>query len=564
MAIVLTLREEEGQLAVTFDDQTVKTALESLPGIKILQADPFTNGQVLTAALGGEEMLQRLSDDADNLILLDCDDTADAFAWEFATLADHQFVCVKAGMLRTVPRNAPPISGNGTLNFIALAADPLVDEKGNPRDGYRLDLDNEMRAIRETLEKSGKNLKAERIPPTRDALIDSLMEGSAILHLSCHGNVVPTKDGPMAVLALETEDGTLDPLLGRDLLSVAPRGALRFVLLSACYTATGTQANLARALALSGVPITVGMQNPFPDPFSDDLAVKLYRGLLAGLKIGEALRLTRVALARHPYSVGLPVGYVSANGWIEALPIGEGTPSVGGLGKPGEVSLGGEIQPPRPLLGRNLELHQIAKLFSQGRRVITVAGTGGMGKTALAAAFAERFAWMWSRGVRAYSFANEVNAANFRYALMRALFGEEQAQQGAGLSEAQQREGILDAAREWNGLWLFDNYESVMDEKDKNADAESVHRLIYDLANGGAALLLTSRNQPADLPNELLYPEGSHSLHGLGDEAAWRSSFNTARKPRKMPRRINNLHPTFNAPPRDTRWRSLCWRASMM
>ncbi|MEP7134536.1 MAG: tetratricopeptide repeat protein, partial [Chloroflexota bacterium] len=49
--------------------------------------------------------------------------------------------------------------------------------------------------------------------------------------------------------------------------------------------------------------------------------------------------------------------------------------------------------------------------------------------------------------------------------------------------------------------------------------AESIHRLIYDLANGGAALLLTSRNQPADLPNELLYPEGSHALRGLGDEA---------------------------------------------
>ncbi|MEP7134260.1 MAG: CHAT domain-containing protein, partial [Chloroflexota bacterium] len=490
MALTLKLREEDGGLVVTFADQTVKTALEKLPAIASLQADPFTNGQVLTAALGGVEMLQRLADDPDNLILLDCDDTADAFAWEFATLRDRQFLCVKAGMLRTVDKTSEVLKTSevSQLNFIALAADPLVDEHFKPRNGYRLDLDNEMRSIRETLEKSGKKISAFRIPPTRNALIDSLMEGSAILHLSCHGNVVPTKDGPVAVLDLETEDGTLDPLLGGDLLSVASSGALRFVLLSACYTATGTQANLARALALSGVPITVGMQNPFPDPLSDDLAVKLYRGLLAGLKIGEALRLTRVALARDFHSVGLPVGYVSANGWSEAFPIGEGTPSVGGLGKPGEVALGGEIQPPRPLLGRNLELHQIAKLFSLGRRVITVAGTGGMGKTALAAAFAERFAWLWPRGVRAYSFANEVNVANFRYALMRALFGAEQAQQGAGLNEAQQREDILNAAREWNGLWLFDNYESVLDEKDKNADAESIHRLIYDLANGGAAL----------------------------------------------------------------------------
>ena len=105
MAIPLKLREEAGELVVTFDDQTVKTALDKLPAIDRLQADPFTNGQVLTAALGGDEMLKRLADDPDNLILLDCDDKADAFAWEFATLLrDRQFLCVKAGMLRVVPK----------------------------------------------------------------------------------------------------------------------------------------------------------------------------------------------------------------------------------------------------------------------------------------------------------------------------------------------------------------------------------------------------------------------------------------------------------------------------
>ena len=87
------------------------------------------------------------------------------------------------------------------------------------------------------------------------------------------------------------------------------------------------------------------------------------------------------------------------------------------------------------------------------------------------------------------------------------------------LSRNQQREVILSAAREWNGLWLFDNYESVMQIKEEDAEAESIHRLIADLANGDAAMLLTSREQPAGLRNELLYPERSHSLRGLGDEA---------------------------------------------
>ncbi len=196
MAITLKLREEEGQLVVSFDDQIVTTALGTLPAIDRLQADPFTNGQVLTAALGGDEMLKRLADDPDNLILLDCDDKADAFAWEFATLPDRQFLCVRAGMLRTVNKTSEVFKTSEVspppLNFIALAADPLVDRDSNPYDGRRLDLDNEMRSIRETLQNSGKNLTGRRIPPTREHLNRSLRQGPAVLHLTCHGNVVDT------------------------------------------------------------------------------------------------------------------------------------------------------------------------------------------------------------------------------------------------------------------------------------------------------------------------------------------------------------------------------------
>ena len=371
MAITLMLREDAGGLVVTFDDQKINTPLDKLPAIDRLQADPFTNGQVLTAALGGDELLKRLNNDPHKLILLDCDDTADAFAWEFATLPDRQFLCVKAGMLRTVPRQTQQTSEVSEtsevlkLNFIALAADPLVDEAGNPREGYRLDLDNEMKAIRETLKNCGKNLEAKRIPPTREELYKALRKGPAILHLSCHGNVVKTDHGAMAMLSLETNDGSHDPFLGSDLMNTR-RGILRMVVLSACKTATGTQANLARALALNGVPMTVGMQGSIDDRLSDDFATALYDSLFQGFTFGEALQQARQNIARNTRDVGLPVGYVSANGWSEAFPIQPGTPSVGGLGKPGESALGGEIQPPRPLLGRNLELHQIAKHFASG------------------------------------------------------------------------------------------------------------------------------------------------------------------------------------------------------
>ena len=402
MAILLSLHVEEQRLVVEFDDQhtSIPSLIEKLPTIERLQSDPFLHGITLTKALGGEKyLLERLQIDADNLILLNCDDQADSIAWEFATCSDGQFLNMKAGMLRTVDRDVSESTGSGTLNFIALAADPLVDEQGNPREGYRLDLDNEMKAIRAVLQNCGKNLEATRIPPTREVLNKALRRGPAVLHLTCHGNVVDTPNGKIAVLSLEKKDGSLDPLTGMDLLTMPPRGVLRLVFLSACMTATGTQANLARAVVNSGVPMSVGMQNPFPDPLSDEIATAFYDSLFAGLTFGEALRQARGNLAQHPASVGLPVGYVAKNAWKELLPLREGMSSVGSLGKPGVAALGGEIQPPRPLLGRNLELHQLAKLFTEGQKVITVAGTGGMGKTALAASFAERFAWMWPQGV---------------------------------------------------------------------------------------------------------------------------------------------------------------------
>ena len=81
-----------------------------------------------------------------------------------------------------------------TLHFVVLAADPLVDERGHAREGYRLRLDDELRAVRRTLNESGVDLLARRVPPTRDML----RRGPALLHLTCHGNVIPGPDGPLA------------------------------------------------------------------------------------------------------------------------------------------------------------------------------------------------------------------------------------------------------------------------------------------------------------------------------------------------------------------------------
>ncbi len=242
---------------------------------------------------------------------------------------------------------------------------------------------------------------------------------------------------------------------------------------------------------------------------SDALAVAFYETLLAGQSVAEAARQARhTLLMARPEAAGLPVIYVARESW-RPLPVQAGQTLVGGLGLPGQVQLTSEVQPPRPLMGRNRELHDVARLYRTGKRVVTVNGTGGVGKTALAAAFAERFAWRWPQGVRTVSFASDVvNAAAFSTTLLRALRGEAEAQ-------------ALAAARDWDGLLLVDNYESVLQGLDEhNAEAEGVHRLVAQLAEGGLRLLLTSRQQPAQLRGEVLYPGHDDPLSGLRERAA--------------------------------------------
>ncbi len=524
MALILQLRTSpEEAITALIDGQplAVPTPRQALPALAELQADPLEVGKRLTQALGGAALLDRLEADPDRLLLIDADEGARSIAWEYAALPDRQLLAVQFAVLRLVDRAAAP-AASGPLNFVALAADPLVDAQGQPREGYRLQVENELREVRRVLQASGIALQAQRVPPVKAALKRALLRGPAILHLTCHGNVINTPSGPLAILLLEDADGQADPLLGSDLVTMPPRGVLQGVLLSACHTAQGTQADLAYALVQNGVPFALGLQGAFPDKLSDDLAVAFYETLLAGCSVAEALRQARhTLLMAHPASAGLPVGYVARDSW-KPLPLQAGQPLADSLGLSGQIQLTSEVQPPRPLLGRNRELHDLAHLYSSGQRVVTVNGTGGMGKTALAAAFAERFAWRWPQGVRTVSFASDVvNAAAFRAALLRALRGEGAAQALAAADAETQLTAVLAAAREWDGLLLLDNYESVLQGvDDHNPEAEAVHRLVAQLAEGGARLLLTSRQQPAHLRGEVLYPGRDDPLAGLKETAA--------------------------------------------
>ncbi|MCA9941704.1 MAG: CHAT domain-containing protein, partial [Anaerolineales bacterium] len=463
MSVTLTLTTRAGRVSVQHEETILATTpVDALPALPAAQGDLREAGAHLLAALGGPALLALLPQNGGRIILdIPPSDPADRVPWEFACLPNGQLLACLHDWLRLVDADAPPLeSGAGDgLQLVALGADPLVDERGRAGDGYRLQLDREMRQLRRTLRESNKQVTAYRIPPTRQALRRALARPQATwLHLSCHGQVIETPNGPLARLLLEDDNGKTAYLTGKDLSAFAAMGSVRLVLLSACVTAEG-QANLTRALVHNGLPAAIGMQGSFADPLSDDLAAALYEALLQGWDLATAVRQARQALLDHPQMAGLPVLYARRGG-TAPLTLAAGRADLRRLDAAAAVRLPLEVQAPQVLLGRNQELYDLARLLhadAGGARVVTITGTGGMGKTALAAAFVERFGWRWPDGAVGVSFAaGEVDAARFRGELLARLTGDEQ----ADLPPRGQEEALLAAAREWDGLILVDNYES--------------------------------------------------------------------------------------------------------
>jgi len=490
VAVTITLSTADGQVVATHDGRRLAgpTPLATLPRItgdsNPYRISPIELGQRLYAALGGSALTDLLDADDDRLLTLVADEAAaDAAAagvpWEYAARPNGSFLACDYGFLRLLPdvRPARPAAA-APVNFIALAADPLVqnDEQRTPRTGYKLDIENELQAIGRVLAGSGISLTAQRLPPTVDHLRAALRRGPAVLHLSCHGEVIETQtaagNGHQAVLHLEDRDGMDAPLRGATFTAMPPAGVLRLVLLSACRSAASAlDASLARSLVLAGVPAAIGMQGDFPDALSDDLAASLYDFLLAGHPLGEAMRQARLAMADRPYAVGLPVAYV-ARGGDAPLPIQAGQPAVADLTAARYANVPLNLRPPRPFVGREAELHELARAFSNGIKVVTVVGTGGIGKTALAAAFAERFGWRFDGGVIGFSLADLPGLApeTMFLALLERVAGPQAAATMADRPAGQIAEAFVAAARQRPPLLLLDNYESVLQFLKKASD----------------------------------------------------------------------------------------------
>ena len=589
MAIQLTLTATpDHHLLAHLGDEahplTAPTPLTDLPRIdgdsNPFRLDPYGLGERLFAAMGGAALTDLLDQDDENLLLLITDERTAGFPWEFAATPERALLVEYYAVLRLLPqaRKPRPAQG-GPLNLVVLAADPLVDPQGRPfapptsgdpaRDAtatrYRLDLTTELDHIRRTLDQAERAVLAQRIPPTAAHLRRALRRGPAILHLSCHGSVIRQTDGQtisyQPVLYLEDAQGAADILRGDDLTRLPSPGVLRLVVLSACRTAAAAEsegpggdyplageANLARALVLSGsTPAAIGMQANFPDPLSAPFAENFYDSLLLGdgdsrAALGEGLRQARLAL-EDPATMGLPVAYIAPAG-EQPFPLSQGRAETHALDFGRFTNLPPSLAPPETFLGREETLYHLAQAF-ETNRVVTVVGSGGMGKTALSAAFAARFGWSWPGGVIGLSLADQPNrsAATLLHTLLTRLLGPAQLQQhlpdtGELPGSETLLELLLAEAPRRDPLLLIDNYETILQALDENgaagaeadplevdpAEAQILHRALHRLAAAGVALLLTSRRQPAGFPGERVFPSaaGGAGLAGLSPTAGTR------------------------------------------
>ncbi len=134
--------------------------------------------------------------------------------WEYAATRPGAFWAGDQPMLRLLEGARPtPPPPDGPPHVLVLAADPLVDEAGQPIT-QALDIESESRAIEGVLRSSRRLLVGRRLPPTQQHLRAALVGGPAILHLSCHGTVIPTDAGMLALLQLEDIHGKAVPLRG--------------------------------------------------------------------------------------------------------------------------------------------------------------------------------------------------------------------------------------------------------------------------------------------------------------------------------------------------------------
>lgn len=448
-----------------------------------LVQDPRPYGRRLFAALfpprsPAQEALAHLrrASGADGaLLLVSQDPQAQAVPWEYLYDGDD-FLGLTHHLMRGIPQGRRQGYGAAmpaeALYLVAVPSDPLLHD-GRPVP--ELDVRGELERLRDALQKAGAPYRATFLAPASlDALHKALAPRGRQTIIHFIGHCQGTEEG--AVLLFEDETAVGRQVTAREL--IGPVGGQTFlVFVNACESAMTLEtpvSNLAYNLAVVGVPYALGMQFTISDPAALRLSEFFYTYLAQGHPLEEALRQARLALRRddnlaavrlrdgsradlRPFAMGIPVLYTSLWRGLARFQV-----------RPGEAV----IEETRPQMafedqlaetaffrGRRKELAEIGRRLRDGAKVVTLAGTGGIGKSALARRAAQRFAWRFRAGVLGLSLETLPPRDHVLARLGRWLLGE-----GFARIPPQERaDRVATAFKEEARLLVLDNYESLLD-----------------------------------------------------------------------------------------------------
>jgi hypothetical protein len=297
-----------------------------------------------------------------------------------------------------------------------------------------------------------------------------------------------------AMLCFEHDNGALHLVAAKEFMQRV-RGTLFLVTLNACVSATPGPTsfhNLAAAMVKQRTPYALGMRFSILDEDARTFSRVFYNELARGVPVEEALFQSRLTLAqsRRSWVVGVPVLYTSLTEPAPGFVGHEGIPNI----KEYQLHVDVSILPPieGAFQGRIHDLITLGTALTgdQRPRILTILGSGGQGKTALALKLAERFAFAWSGGVWACSLEIVPNRATFVIALAQFLGIETQ----HILDPAEIERQVLTRLNERRTLLVLDNAETLVEAIEaQNVDAFDLVAFLKKLLGTSACLMVTSR-----------------------------------------------------------------------
>jgi tetratricopeptide (TPR) repeat protein len=457
--------------------------------------DPIAYGRALFAVLFPPDSLAHKTfiQKPKRILLVANDDTVDALPWEYV-YGPGGFVVCTCSFVRGLPareRIDPPDMLSG-LHIVAIVSSPL-DHTLLP-----LNIHGEWTRLTEIVGSLKRAVTLQRAwPPTIACLRDLVAEEpQRVVHFMGHGGQDAQGE---AVVCFEQDNGEREDITASEFVSRV-QDSVFLVTLNACESATPGEprfGNLARALVREQVPYALGMRFAVHDDDALAFTRTFYSDLARGVPVEEALRQARLTLVKseRAWAIGVPVLYTAlthaAPGFVTAM----GEPDVQDAQ---EDALHGIIGDALPTVqgafqGRLDEQIALGNWLTGDRRprIITIHGSGGQGKTALARIAAERFAHAWPGGVWAFTLETVPNRTIFVASLARFLgLSPQEATDPAELERQ-----VLQRLHRKRTLLVLDNFETL-DEAAKAQDAEalSLAEFIQHLPGERTSLLCTSRH----------------------------------------------------------------------